>query len=127
IKEPDPPKADRPKADRPKADRPKLTALEEALVEKLKDKDWRVRKEVCDGLAGLKSTAAAAWVADFVAGEAYDREPGTARESSRDAAVLFLKEVAPDQVEAALPRALQPSKPEVRAWAGRAVAGLKKK
>ena len=118
IKQPEP----------PKADRPKLSLLEEALVEKLTDKDWKVRKEACDGLAGRKCKAAAPAVADFVASEVYDPLYLTSgSEKSRDAAVEYLQAVAPDQTEAALARALRSPKPEVKAWAGRAAANLEKK
>ncbi len=107
-----------------KVDRPKLSPLEQALVEKLTDKNWKVRKEACDGLAGLKSKAAAAWVADFVGGESFDLQPGTRRESSRDAALGYLKEFGPEHLNGALIRGLSAKNLSVREWCGLAAGTI---
>jgi Mg-chelatase subunit ChlD len=95
-----------------------------ALVEDLKDKSGRVRREAADALAklGEKAKPTAPALAARVADDVFDSTNSFTRNGDPDggckaAALEALQKVAPDRVEGALLKARKSKNEAIRAWA----------
>ena len=105
----------------------------QALVDDLKDKSGRVRREAADALAklGEKAKPTVPALAARVADDVIDSTNSFTRNGDPDggckaAALEALQKVAPDRVEAALLKARKSKNEEIRAWATKKLGELAK-
>jgi HEAT repeat protein len=95
----------------------------QALIAQLKDKDADVRHAAAESLAKMKAKDAVPALIERVAddlwgsvGDPVNLDNSTGN-TSKDAALKSLKQLAPDKVEAALVQAMKSKNPKVKTWA----------